>query len=324
MGKLWTRRLVNRTGIGLLGSALVGSRSQAATPLRVGKAVPESIAFAPVDIGVKRGIFPKAGLDLEITGFGGGAKMHQAMAAGSLDIALGSGPDLPFILRGEPARGVATIVDAPAYLVLLARRDDSIKTIADLKGKTINVASLASLTGWLGAKIWQTQGWSQGDLKFTTSPPPAALALLKTGQIDGMVTDGTFSLMAEVRGEGRIIYNFGAMAPKFHTHVVFASEQLIASNPGAIKAFLTGWFDTIRAMRADRAQTIKDFSDVLGLDPEVATRSYDSFMPMFKEEGHFNKEAMAVLSKSFVEMGTLPTEPTDMSKLYTEAFLPTA
>ena len=42
---------------------------------------------------------------------------------------------------------------------------------------------------------------------------------------------------------------------------------------------------------------------------------------MFTDNGHFDPAALTVLSRSFVEMKTLPDEP-DMSKLYTEAFLP--
>jgi hypothetical protein len=42
---------------------------------------------------------------------------------------------------------------------------------------------------------------------------------------------------------------------------------------------------------------------------------------MFTNDGHFDPAALKVLSRSFVEMKTLPDEP-DMSKLYTEAFLP--
>jgi hypothetical protein len=44
-------------------------------------------------------------------------------------------------------------------------------------------------------------------------------------------------------------------------------------------------------------------------------------MPMFTDTGRFEPKALAVLSRSFVEMKILPAEP-DMSKLYTEAFLP--
>jgi hypothetical protein len=48
---------------------------------------------------------------------------------------------------------------------------------------------------------------------------------------------------------------------------------------------------------------------------------YDELMPMFSDTGKFEPKALAVLSRSFVEMKTLPAEP-DMKTLYTEAFLP--
>ncbi len=319
---LLSRRAV-MAGAGAVATApFFAAPAHAATTLRVGKSVSESIGFTPVDIGSKHGIFQTLGINPEITGFGGGAKMHQALAAGGLDIAIGSGPDLPFIVKGEPARAVSVIVDAPAYLLVLARADGSIKTIADLKGKTVNVASLASMTGWLGAKLWQSQGWAASDLKFTVGPPTTGLALLRSGQADAMITDGTFALKAEEEGNGKIIYNCGALAPVFHTHMIFASDALIASNPDAIRAFLKGWYQTIAFMKADRARMIADIVDVLGLDTNVATKSVDAFTPIFRTDGRFSPAAMAVLSKSFVEVGALTGEPADLGKLYTEAYLP--
>jgi ABC-type nitrate/sulfonate/bicarbonate transport system substrate-binding protein len=60
--------------------------------LRVGKAVAESYAFIPLDVGVRHGIFKKHGVDIEITAFGGGARLQQAMAAGALDLGVSAGP----------------------------------------------------------------------------------------------------------------------------------------------------------------------------------------------------------------------------------------
>jgi hypothetical protein len=42
---------------------------------------------------------------------------------------------------------------------------------------------------------------------------------------------------------------------------------------------------------------------------------------MFNPTGSFNPAALAVLSRSFVEMGMLPQEP-DIKSLVTEEFLP--
>jgi len=42
---------------------------------------------------------------------------------------------------------------------------------------------------------------------------------------------------------------------------------------------------------------------------------------MFSDSGRFDPKALATLAGSFVELGLLPEKP-DMSKLYTEQFLP--
>jgi hypothetical protein len=45
-------------------------------------------------------------------------------------------------------------------------------------------------------------------------------------------------------------------------------------------------------------------------------------MPVFSTDGKFDARALATLSRSFVELELLPSEPKDMRRLYTEEFLP--
>jgi ABC-type nitrate/sulfonate/bicarbonate transport system substrate-binding protein len=56
---------------------LAGSQASAQEKLRVGKAVAEAFAFLPLDVGVRQGIFKRHRLDVEITSFGGGARLEQ-------------------------------------------------------------------------------------------------------------------------------------------------------------------------------------------------------------------------------------------------------
>ena len=85
--------------------AMLASAACAAEKLRVGKAVPEAFSFVPLDIGMRKGFFAKNGLDIESIAFAGDARMQQAMASDSLDIALGSGPAMAFIVKGSPIKG---------------------------------------------------------------------------------------------------------------------------------------------------------------------------------------------------------------------------
>jgi ABC-type nitrate/sulfonate/bicarbonate transport system substrate-binding protein len=291
--------------------------------LRAGKAVPESFAFIPLDVGVQNGIFKKHGLNVEITAFGGGARLQQAMAADSIDVGLGSGPEMAYIEKGAPVKAVAMVVGPPVYLVLLVRPDSPIKTIADLKGRKVNVSSVRSLTGWLVGELSRQQGWGPRGIELVNfSPSRTALAVMKTGQIDGMMTDLTFALRAEQNHDGKILVRFGDVVKDFHTHVVFATDRLIQRRPQAIRNFLLGWFETIAFMRANKAATVKVAMAALGLDESIASLAYDSLMSMFSDSGKFDSKALAALSRSYVELDLLPSEPKDMRKLYSEEFLP--
>ena len=104
-------------------------------------------------------------------------------------------------------------------------------------------------------------------------------------------------------------------------HVMFATDKAIAAKPEAIRGFLAGWFETIAFMRKNKAKTVEIAAEVMGTERGLASGIYDELMPMFADHGRFDPKALAVLAKSFVDLKTLPTEP-DMSKLYTEAFLP--
>ena len=147
-------------------------------------------------------------------------------------------------------------------------------------------------------------------------------AALKTNQIDGLVADIATLLQAEANGTGKILLRFGDLVKDFHIHVIFATDKLIATRPDAIRSFLEAWFETIGFMRANKVRTVEIAKDIISVDPAITARTYDELMPMFSSDGRFNPKALAVLSRSYVDLKILPTEP-DMGKFYTEAFLPT-
>jgi NitT/TauT family transport system substrate-binding protein len=312
--------------LAVLGTAaltmLTGRDASAQEKLRVGKAVAESFAFIPLDVGLRQGIFKKHGLDIEITAFGGGARLQQAMAADGIDIGVSSGPELALVEKGAPVKGVAMPFGPPVYLVLMVRPGDTIKSVADLKGRKLSVSSLRSLTGWLAIELSRQQGWGSRGIELVSSPPRTSLASIKTGQVDGMVTDMTFALRAEKGGEGKILVSFGDLVKDFHTHIIYATNKLIAGNPDAIRRFNVGWFDTIAFMRANKAETVKIAMAVLELPEEIASPTYDRLMPVFSIDGKFDDKALATLSRSFVDLELLPSEPKDMRRHLTEEFLP--
>jgi ABC-type nitrate/sulfonate/bicarbonate transport system substrate-binding protein len=303
-----------------LASALIAAPAQAAGPLRVAKAVPEAFSFTPLDIGIRKGVFAKNGVEVEASAFAGDAKLQQAMTANSIDMGIGSGPGMAFIVKGSPVKAVAAMAGPPLLLAIVVRPGGA-KSVAELKAKKISVSTAGSLTYWLVSETSRRQGWGpQGIDIQPMGAMSGQVAALKRGDIDGIVMDLSTAFDLENRGEGRILVRFGDLQD-FIVHVIYATDALIASRPDAIRGFLKGWFETIAFMRKNKTETVAIAKDAIGKDAEIVGRTYDEVMPMFSDDGRFKASALKVLAKSFVELNTLPAEP-DMSKLYTEAFLP--
>ena len=307
----------------LFGSAVTYSSFASAEELRVGKAVPKSFSFSLVDLGVKAGIFKSNGLDLEVTSFGGGAKLQQALAAKSIDIGFGGGVDMGFIAKGSPITGVAAMA-GPPDLVLAVRTDGSIAKISDLKDKKISVSSPSAVTGWMMRELARQQGWEPDrSVILVGNAPQAGWAAMRTKEVDGIVDNLGAALEAEQKGFGRILVQFRDRIPDFHMYVIFARNDLIDSNPNAVRAFLKAWFATVAFARAHRKDMVDVAADVTGTERSLNDKIYDAQMSILSNDGRFHRPALDTIRRSFVDLKILNQEP-DMAKLYTEKFLPAA
>ena len=321
------RRSVRRTAGALLFASAVLSAaalaSAAAEPLRVGKAGRDAFSFVPADVGARTGIFRQHGVDIEISSFGGDARLQQAMAADGIDVGLGSGPGLAFIVKGSPVKGIAAMAGPPLLFALVVRNDATVSSLDDLKGRKVGVSTVGSVTSWIISEVSRQKGWGyDGMAQVPIGDDANRIAALKTRSIDAAIVNLAQALNFVQRGEGKVLLRFGDLVKDFHIHVIFATDKAIAAKPQALRGFLKGWLQTIAFMRKHRSETIDIAKDVMGTDAETTGGIYDELMPMFSDTGRFDPKALAVLRKSFVEMKTLPQEP-DMSMLYTEAFLPT-
>ena len=301
---------------------LTTAGAKADTRVRLGKAQAQNFAFLPADIGVAAGIYKKHGIDLEIADFGGDARLVQAMNADAIDVALGGGPTLAFEAKGAPMLGIMALADRPSTIMLAVAKDGPVKTEDDLRGRRVSVSTAGSLTYWLAQELSRAHGWGSDGIKVTPlGTTTAQAAALKTHQIDGMVTESSTVLRLVDDGTARILVRFGERIPEFHVHVVFARKGFLDKEPDAARNFLAALKESVDYMRSHRDETIATAMRVAQVSKTIATANYDELMPIFNPTGRFAPKALDVLARSFVDLGLLPEKP-DMTKLYTEAFLP--
>jgi ABC-type nitrate/sulfonate/bicarbonate transport system substrate-binding protein len=301
--------------------ALVAARADAET-LRVGTPAGANFTFLPARVGADRGAFKAEGLDVEVTDFGGGAKLQQAIVAGAIDMTVSAGTDLAFSVKGSPDIAVAAMGSRPTLGIVVAY-DSSLKTVDDLKGKKVGVTTVGSLTEWLMKRLITQQGWPKDAVTLVPvgSDLQSQAALLTTGQIDGVVAPPAFGVQLELAKKARILLSAFDIGKDFLGEAIYASNKLVESNPDAIRRFLKAWFANIAWMRTHKTETIELVRKYTHYAPEVESKEYDLVMPIFSPDGKFHPAAIQTLAESFVEMGTFD-HPPDLAKFYTEAYLP--
>jgi ABC-type nitrate/sulfonate/bicarbonate transport system substrate-binding protein len=296
----------------------------AADTLRVGKAVAGPFDFTPLDVGIAKGFFAKHGLTIEEVDFAGSAKLQQGLGADAIDVGLGSGPELAFVAKGNTDLAIAAFAGPPDSQVLAVAATGKVARARDLKGKKIGVSTVGSLTDWLVRELSRQQGWGPDGIDpVALGSTGARISALRSGSVDGMVTDVATSIRLKQQGIAHTIVHFGKVAPDFIIHAIFATDKMIKERPDDLHRFLAGWFETIAWMRRHKAETVKIVAPVMHQPADIVALNYDQVMPTFSLTGRFEKKALAVLARSFVEMHVLPRAP-DMKKLYTERFLPGA
>src|SRR5262249_28719416 len=281
------------------------STAAALDRVRVGKAVPFAWTFTPIDVGIAVGIFAKHGLELEVTGFAGDARLQQGLVSDSIDFGLGSGAGMGFLAKGVPARAVAGMGGAPRNRSMVVPYDSAIKTLDDIRGKRVGITTVGSLTDWLLKRVVSQKKWAPTDVTaVTVGGMDSTKAALKTGQIDAVVIALELGYALEAAKEWRVVSPLASFAPDFHTHVIFARDELIAKKPETVERFLRAWF-----------------AKVLNLDKAVIARVYDEQIKIFTSDGRFDPKALVVIRQSLVEMGILQQVPDD-DVMFTTRFLP--
>ena len=292
--------------------------------LRVGKSSPQSFSFVPLDVGIQAGIFKKNNLDVHIVGFSGGTKMHQALASDGIDIGFGSGPQMILTAKSSPMMAVAEMAGAPLVFAMIVPYDSPIKSLDGLKGKKIGVSGVPSLSSFMAEELSLKKGWGPkgitpvgiGGMNY------GVVASLRTHQVDAVTFDLRVGLQLEQSKEGRVLAPCSDYVTHFITHAIFAQNDMIKNKADVLRRFLKSWFETIAYIQHNKEQSVAIASKVTGAPATLESLEYDRLVPhFFSTDGRFQNDDLAAVAQSLVMLKDADKLP-DMSKLYTEDFLP--
>lgn len=297
--------------------------AHATTTLTAGKADANADAILPVNVGNQLGIFKKHGLALKIVNFTGGSKMAQGLAAGSIDIGVGAGTEMMLVAKGVPARAICETAGPFSFLGIGVPYDSPIKSVDQLKGKKIGISHAGSLTDWLAHELATKKGWGPDGITTVAIGNGAAgiVAAFRRHLVDADVSLTSLFVTMEQKKSGRLLVPVSDFEGPAAAGALYATDHLIKTDPGAVRKFVAAWIETVDYMRTHKSETVKIESEVTGFPKSVMSKDYDITMGMFTKDCMFDKASIATLKRSFVALKRLPPS-VDMSKFYTEKFLP--
>lgn len=216
------------------------------------------------------GEYARRGLDVKIVQGGPGVNVPQLLAAGAVDLGMGSNSFIVMNLaqEGVPVKAVAAFMQKDPQ-VLIAHPGTGVEKIADLKGHPILLsdASVTAFWVWLKAKYGFTDEQVR---KYTFSPAPF-LADKRAAQ-QGYVTSEPYTIEKEAGLKAKVFLLADNGYPGYAT-MVLANDGLIAKNPAAVQAFVEasaqGWRDYLAGdpaaadalIRKDNPEMTQDILD---------------------------------------------------------------
>ena len=190
------------------------------------------------------GEYAKRGLDVTIVQGGPGSNVPQQLAAGAVDMGVGSNSFIVMNLAQEkvPLKAVAAVFQKDPQ-VLIAHPRTGVETLADLKGHPILLgdASVTAFWVWLKAKY----GFTDDQVRKYTFNSAPFLADKRAAQ-QGYVTSEPYTIEKEAGIKPKVFLLADNGYPGYAT-MILATDTLIAKNPAAVKAFVEataqGWKD---------------------------------------------------------------------------------
>ncbi|WP_292226948.1 ABC transporter substrate-binding protein [Brevundimonas sp.] len=226
------------------------------------------------------GAYEKRGLNVQIIQGGPGVNVPQLLAAGAVELGMGSNSFIPMnlVAAGAPVKAVAAFFQKDPQ-VLIAHPDPALKSIADLKGRPILLAdaSVNAFWVWLKAKY----GFTDDEVRKYTFNLAPFLSDKRAVQ-QGYLTSEPYTIEQQARFEPKVFLLADEGYPSYAT-MVLAPTAFARDNGATLRSFIAasaeGWRDYIRGdasaadalIRKDNPDMTQDILD----QARAKLRDYD-------------------------------------------------
>jgi NitT/TauT family transport system substrate-binding protein len=260
----------------------------------------------PYYVAMSKGFFTEEGIDFDIVFAPSSAAIMQQLAAGGLDLVATSGLADPIhaIDKGAPV-AVLRISGQSVPYELMAKPE--LKSIADLKGKTVSLGGIADITRIYFDRMATPNGLLPGqyDMVFAGATS-ARFAALKSGAVDAALILPPFNFLAHSNGFKSLglSMDYVKNMPFIGIHV---SRSWASAHQPLVRRFLAAYGKGVNWFYEDahRDEAIDIYAKASNANRNEVSESYDFFrkIAFFERTGKVSRSGLQNLLDAMKQLG---------------------
>jgi NitT/TauT family transport system substrate-binding protein len=292
------------------------------------------LIYLPVFLTEQLGYFKAEGLDVELLSQTAGVDAENELLAGAVQGVVGF-YDHTIVLqsKGKEVKSIVVLGQVPGEVEMVsARAADSIKSMADVRGKTLGVTGLGSSTNFLTQYLARLEGVPNS--QYTLLPVGADrsfIAAIRQGRIDaGMTTEPTVSQLLK-SGDARILVDMrnvegtrAALGGTYPASSLYVQSAWLDTHPREAAKLARAFVRTLQYLHTHSAEEIaarmpKNF---IGNDKALYVSALKASLPMFTVDGRMPADGPRTVLK--VLSGFNPSvkgRHVDLSRTFTNQFV---
>lgn len=292
------------------------SASAAGKKTKIAVGVTPIVNAAPLYIGMQRGFFSAAGLDVKPTIVQTPASTIPSLLNGQLQYAMVSAvPTITARSKGLPikvALGNERISKKASHepAALLVDSSSSIKTPKDLEGKTVAVVGLKSAPELVVRLAVKKAGGNPKKVRFVEIPYPDMIASIKGGRVDAVLGAEPFILGFQSKGLRAIVHPFSKTLGGVSGTLWISSDRFLSKQKDAAARFAKAMKRSI-AYAAAHPDAVRESLKLYTKIPPAALPQLH--LPQF--ESSVRPADLKFLAKAMTEQGFLRKIPNTSSLL---------
>jgi len=287
---------------------LAGAPAGAAEKLVAGGVGGPTATSWPYYIGQTKGFFAAEGIELDFIYAQTAPGILQQLTGGSLDFVATTGLVEPIhaVDKGAPIIIFRVLGQSSPY-AMLAKPE--IKSLKDLKGKTVTLGGLVDITRIYFDRMMAAQGLKTGDWDvIVIGATGARFAALKSGAVDAAMLLPPFSFHAEAAG----FPNLG-LAIDYAKDLPFtgleATRDWAAAHQPQIAGIVRALDKSVAFFKDDahRQESIDIMTHAVKLDPADVVKSYDFLrkIDFFAPDATIHRRQLTSLIKAMQAIGDI-------------------